>query len=372
MARAVAAVLEGPKNLRFKEFEIPAPGEDGAVLRVEACGLCGTDYEQWLGHMAGWGGGMNIIPGHEIMGYIESIGPIASKLWKVKEGDRVAIEPIIPCGHCEDCVKGNYTRCESDKGYGLYQNITVAPSLWGGYSSHVYLHPRTMVHKLPSDIETDVMTLVNPLSNAIRWIYEVGGVGLGTTVVIAGPGQRGLLAAAVAKRAGVSNIIVTGTSGDAARLKLARELGATATIDVQTEDPVQRVAELTGGAMADVVLDVSAGAVAPILQGIDMLKRGGRVVLAGLKGKNSLNGFPVDKVVLREIELIGVLSAGWQSTELAIKMIESDPAMFKSLCSHTFPLERAEDAVRTLGRETRDGNEAVHITLTGPSVGGNP
>lgn len=364
MANAFAAVLENPKSLEFREFALPATAEDDAILRVEACGLCGTDYEQWLGNMAGWGGGMPIIPGHEIMGFIERIGPKASKLWGVKEGDRVAVEPIIPCGHCPDCVQGHYTRCQSDIGYGLYQSTSVAPSLWGGYATHVYLHPRSMVHRLPTNVATDVMTLVNPLSNAIRWIYEVGGAGLGSKVVIAGPGQRGLLAVAAAKRAGAAHIIVTGTTADANRLEIAKKLGASAVINVETEDPVERVIQETGGALADVILDVSAGAVAPIIQGIDMLRRGGRVVLAGLKGKNELNQFPVDKVVLREIELVGVLSAGWTSTEMAVSMIQESGTDFADLCSHTFPLDRATEAVRTLGREITDGRDAVHITLT--------
>lgn len=363
MSKATAFVLESERNLQAREFALPEIGADDALLKVEACGLCGTDYEQWLGHMKDWGGGMPIIPGHEIMGHIERIGPLAAKRWKVKEGDRVAIEPIIPCGHCEDCVQGEYTRCQSDLGYGLYQSVTVAPHLWGGYSTHVYLHPRAMVHKLPTDIPTDTMTLINPLSNAIRWAYEVGDASLGKTVVIAGPGQRGLLAAAAARKAGASKIIVTGTSADAARLALALKLGATAVINVETEDPIARVRELTDGALADVVLDVSAGAVTPILQGIDMVKRGGRVVLAGLKGKNQLNNFPVDKVVLREVQLLGVLSAGWQSTELAIEMIRSDADQLKALCSHVFTLDKATEAVRTLGREISDGKDAVHITL---------
>lgn len=363
MPNAMALVLESERNLQPHEFPIPEIGGEDALLRVEACGLCGTDYEQWLGHMKDWGGGMPIIPGHEIMGHIERIGPVAAKRWKVKEGDRVAIEPIIPCGHCEDCVQGHYTRCQSDLGYGLYQNTSVAPYLWGGYATHVYLHPRAMVHKLPTDIPTDLMTLVNPLSNAIRWAYEIGNASLGKTVVIAGPGQRGLLAAAAARKAGASRIIVTGTSADSGRLKLAMKLGATAVIDVEKEDPVERVRELTGGALADVVVDVSAGAVAPIIQGIDMVKRGGRIVLAGLKGKNKLNDFPVDKVVLREVQLLGVLSAGWQSTELAIEMIRAEGESLKELCSHIFTLDNATEAVRTLGREISDGKDAVHITL---------
>ncbi|CUA90692.1 Threonine dehydrogenase or related Zn-dependent dehydrogenase [Chelatococcus sambhunathii] len=369
MPKALAAVLESPRNFQLREFAIPEIGEDDAVLRVEACGLCGTDYEQWLGHLKDWGGGMPIIPGHEVMGFIERIGPQAAKLWNVKEGDRVAIEPVIPCGHCEDCVQGAYTRCRSDKGYGLYQNIHVAPSLWGGYATHLYLHPRTMVHKLPSQVPTDVMTLFNPLSNAIRWVYEAGGVGLGSSVVIAGPGQRGLLAVAAAKRAGAATIIVTGTTRDGARLQLAERLGATATIDVQAEDPVERVMALTGGKLVDVVLDVSAGAVAPVVQAIDMVKRGGRIVLAGLKGQNKLNDFPVDKVVFREIELVGVLSAGWRPTELAIQMIGESGAELRALCSHSFPLEQATDAVRSLGRESSDGREAVHVTLCVNGIG---
>jgi alcohol dehydrogenase len=363
MPNALAIVLESEKNFQPREFAIPEIGDDDAILRVEACGLCGTDYEQWLGHMKDWGGGIPIIPGHEIMGFIDRIGPKAARRWKVKEGDRVAIEPIIPCGHCEDCVKGHYTRCQSDLGYGLYQSVKAAPHLWGGYSTHVYLHPRTMVHKLPTNIPTETMTLFNPLSNAIRWVYEVGDASLGKTVVIAGPGQRGLLAAAAARKAGASNIIVTGTNADRARLDLALTLGATSVINVETEDPVARVTQLTGGALADVVLDVSAGAVAPIVQGIDMVKRGGRIVLAGLKGKNKLNDFPVDKVVLREVELLGVLSAGWESTELAIEMIKAEQDSLSALCSHQFSLDKATDAVRTLGREISDGKDAVHITL---------
>jgi threonine dehydrogenase-like Zn-dependent dehydrogenase len=363
MANAVAAVLEGPRNFQFREFPIPEVGVDDAVLRVEACGLCGTDYEQWLGHLKDWGGGMPIIPGHEVMGFVERIGPRASQLWKVKEGDRVAIEPVIPCGHCQDCVQGAYTRCRSDLGYGLYQNIHVKPSLWGGYATHIYLHPRTMVHKLPSNVPTDLMTLFNPLSNAVRWICEVGRAGLGQCIVIAGPGQRGLLAVAAAKRVGAAVIIITGTSRDAARLTLARQLGASATINVDQEDPVERVRQITQGKMADVVLDVSAGAVAPVVQAIDMVKRGGRIVLAGLKGRNKLDDFPVDKVVFREIQLVGVLSAGWQPTEMAIQMIETDGTSLQPLCSHSFSLDRATEAVRTLGREQSGADDAVHVTL---------
>lgn len=363
MSNAAALVLESPKNLQLREFSIPKIGADDAILKVEACGLCGTDYEQWLGHMGDWGGGMPIVPGHEIMGFIDRIGADAAKRWGVREGDRVAVEPIIPCGHCADCVVGAYTRCQSDKGYGLYQGTKVAPSLWGGYATHVYLHPRTLIHRLPTGIGTDVMTLVNPLSNAIRWVYEVGGAALGKTVVIAGPGQRGLLAAFAARRAGASRVIVTGTSADKARLDLALQLGATDVLEAG-DDLVARVTELMGGQLADVMLDVSAGAMQPILEGVDLVRRGGRLVLAGLKGNKPLNGLPIDKIVLREIQLLGVLSAGWQSTELAIELLKQAGDDLNALCTHSFSISDGTQAVRTLGREVSDGKEAIHITMT--------
>lgn len=363
MATAVAAVLERARSFQFREFPVPEVSDDDAVVRVEAGGLCGTDYEQYLGGLS-FGDGMPIIPGHEIIGRIETIGDTAAKRWGVDVGHRVTVEPIIPCGVCPGCVEGAFTRCQSGLGYGMYQGTGTAPSLWGGYATHVYLHPRALVHKLPEDIPTDVTTLVNPLSNAIRWIYEVGGAGLGSTVVIAGPGQRGLLAAAAAKKAGAETIIVTGTTADGSRLELARSLGATTTVNVDEEDPVSWVAEVTDGAMADVVLDVSAGAMAPILQGIDMTRRGGRLVLAGLKSGNKLDGVPIDEVVLREIELRGVVSGGYRSTELAISMIRESAEILAPLCTHTFALRDVTNAVRTLGREITDGTDAVHITLT--------
>jgi threonine dehydrogenase-like Zn-dependent dehydrogenase len=361
--RATAAVLEKPRDLQLREFPIPQIGLEDGILRVEACGLCGTDYEQWQGHLHDWGGGLPIIPGHEVIGFIEAVGANAAKRWKVKEGDRVAVEPVIPCGHCPQCASGAYTRCEADSGYGLYHGTQVAPSLWGGYSTHLYLHPRAMLHHLPPHVPPDVMTLFNPLSNAVRWIYEVGKVGLGATVVITGPGQRGLLAAFVAKQAGTASVIVTGTSKDAQRLELARQFGACATINVDKDDPVARVRTLTNGKLADIVLDVSAGATAPVVQAVDMVRRGGRIVLAGLKGRNPLKDFLVDKVVFREIELVGVLSAGWTACETAIDLVSRHGKELAPLCSHVFPLSQAAEAVRALGRETAGERDAVHVTL---------
>jgi len=362
--RANAAVLTEPRNFEFQEFDIPEIGPDEAVLRVEAAGLCGTDYEQYAGHLTGtpwdvW----PIIPGHEIFGWIDRVGADAAKHWNVKEGDRVIVEAIIPCGHCFQCAIGSMTLCQASQGYGLYAPTTVAPSLWGGYATHMYIHPKALLHKVASDIPTDILSLFNPLSNGVRWAYEEPNTSLGETVVIEGPGQRGLLSVVAAREAGAGKIIVTGTGQDTARLDLAIQFGADAVINVDEEDPVERVYELTEGRKADVVVEVSAGATQPVVDAVDMVRPGGRIVLAGLKSFKPVPNLVTDKIVINEIKVMGVLSAGWPSIEKALDILARRGNDLKPLCSHTFPLEEADTAVRALGRELDDGTDVVHIAL---------
>jgi len=361
---ADAAVLLAPRRFEIQEFDIPEIGPEEGVLRVEAAGLCGTDYEQYAGHLKGTPWDITpIIPGHEIMGWIDRVGAIAAKRWGVKEGDRVAVEAIIPCGHCFQCAIGSTTLCESNRGYGLYTATSVAPGLWGGYASHMYLHPKAVIHKVDPSIPTDILTLFNPLSNAVRWAYEAPNLKIGETIVIEGPGQRGLLSVVAAREAGAGTVIVTGTSQDQHRLALARELGADHVIDVSKENPVERVLQITGGKKADVVLDVSAGATQPVVDAVDMVRRGGKVVLAGLKSFKPVGNLITDKLVINEIQLIGVLSAGWSSIEKALDILKRRGPELKSLCTHMFPLEDTDKAVRALGREYDDGREVVHVGL---------
>jgi threonine dehydrogenase-like Zn-dependent dehydrogenase len=333
-------------------------------LRVEASGLCGTDYEQYCGRLNGVMGSRPIIPGHEVIGHIERVGKDAARRWGVKEGDRVALEPIIPCGVCRDCLGGNYTRCASDLGYGLYQTTNAAPGLWGGYATHVYLHRNALVHKLPDHVPTDVMTVFNPLSNAIRWATEVPNIGPGDTLVIQGPGQRGLCALLAARAVGVDQIIVTGTKRDSARLELARELGAVATLDGDAAEIREGVESLTHGKMADVVVNVSAASPSAIGDAVGLVRRGGDIVIAGMTGHKPAEGLLTDDVALKEIRLLGVLSAGYESIEKAIALIAQGRFPFERLCTHTYDLHHAEDALQMLGREVETTLEPLHITLT--------
>jgi threonine dehydrogenase-like Zn-dependent dehydrogenase len=364
MGKAHAAVLLGPRKIEMREFALPEIGSDDGLLRVEANGLCGTDYDQYLCEFKiGGFGKVPMIPGHETIGWIEKIGADAGRRWKVSEGDRVVVKAPLPCGRCRQCRMGASQRCERRMGYGLYLTTDVAPSLWGGYATHLYLHPDTQLKKAPADIPSDVMTLFNPLSGVVRWIYEIPKLRMGEHVVILGPGQRGILAALTARHAGAKTITISGLPQDAHRLALARELGADAIVDVSKDDIVERVRDVTGGEMADVVLDMSAGSTEPVLQALDVVRMGGRVVLAGLKNGKPINGLVTDKIVAKELQVLGGFSSTSSSLEIALEILQAHYQRLGPLCSHSFGLDDADLAVRTLGREVNDGKEVVHVSL---------
>ena len=364
MTKALAAVLTGPRNIEYQEFPLPAIGPEEGLLRVEANGLCGTDYDQYLCKLKStpWGS-IPIIPGHETIGWIDRIGVQAAKHWKVREGDRVCIKAPLPCGRCRQCRMGAFHRCERRMGYGLFLTTNVKPGLWGGYATHMYLHPDTLLERVPHDIPTDVMTLFNPLAGVVRWIYDVPNLRMGEHVVVLGPGQRGILAALVAKEAGAKTVTVSGLARDRYRLDLARKLGADAVIDVGTEDLGERVREVTDGEMADRGLDMSAGSTEPILQAVEIARPGGRIVLAGLKSGKPVAGLITDQIVIKELQLLGVLSSTPQSLEVAIEILKRRHAELAAICTHVYPLEDADKAVRVLGREIDDGRDVVHVNL---------
>jgi threonine dehydrogenase-like Zn-dependent dehydrogenase len=164
------------------------------------------------------------------------------------------------------------------------------------------------------------------------------------------------------REVGAAKIIVTGLAAEAHKLAVARDFRADHTVDVENEDARQRVQELTGGAGADLVIDVSSYAMEPVSQALDFVAPGGTVVLAGVKGFKPVPGFISDKVVIKEISIkgaIGVTSSGYRS---AIRLIESRKLPLEKMHTHRFGLRDAERAIRTLARQI-PGEESIHSCL---------
>src|SRR6185436_12174118 len=250
---------------------------------------------------------MPLVPGHEPLGVIEKIGDRAARRWGVDVGDRVAVEALIPCGHCRACLAGRYQLCRGRGGlFGHgYVSVNRAPGLWGGYADYMYLDPCSIVHKMRADIPASLAVMFNPLGAGFRWAVEIPRTGPGDTVLILGPGQRGLTSVVAARAAGADTIIVTGLTRDAAKLALAKELGADHTIDVEQEDVASRVKELTNGHGADVVVEVSSYATEPVASALHYVAMGGRIVLAGIKGFKPVPDFVSDLVVVKEATIYG-------------------------------------------------------------------
>lgn len=335
MARKVrAAVQVGSRKLELREFDLPRIGHDDGLLRVEACGICGSDVEVFNGNLRQDDAPASI-PGHEFLGVIEELGEGAADRWGVGIGDRVAVEILIPCRSCERCLNGNYMSCRHMVGaYSGATSVDRAPSLWGGFAEYVYLHPNAVLHKVQKDLAPELAVMFNPLGAGVRWAAHLGQVGLGDTVLILGAGQRGIAATIAAKASGASTIIVTGLARDAYKLGIAREFGATHTINVEEEDTVERVRELTDDEMADVVLDVTPMAHQPIRDAIGAVAKGGRIVLAGLKGHKRVE-LVTDEIISKSATIVGAFGVDSRAYAEAIRIIESGEFPLQRLHTHT-------------------------------------
>jgi alcohol dehydrogenase len=360
---ARALVLEAPRHLVIREFAVPAVGDDDAVVSVAACGLCGTDHEQYTGELAG---GFAFVPGHETVGTIEAIGPGATQRWGVSEGDRVAVEVFQSCRACENCLAGQYRHCKRHGLADMYGFIPVdrVPGLWGGYAEYQYLAPDSMVLPVPDGLDSVVATLFNPLGAGIRWGATIPGTSPGDVVAVLGPGVRGLCAAAAAKEAGAGFVMVTGLGPrDADRLALASKFGADLTVDVAVEDPVAALGKATG-TIADVVVDVTARAPAAFAQAIALARPAGTVVVAGTRGfGGGAPGFSPDLVVLKELRVIGALGVDVTAYRAALDLLMSGRYPFESLPRRCVRLEDVGELLATMAGE-RDAVPPVHGVLT--------
>ena len=355
---AEALVLAAPRRFERRAFGLPVIGDDDGLLRVEACGLCGTDHEQYTGHLPSRHA---FIPGHEVIGVLAAAGPRAEARWGVRAGQRVAVEVFQSCRQCAACQAGLYRRCER---HGLKDMVGFVdaerpPHLCGGYATHLYLGPDAMLLPVPDALDPVVASLFNPLGAGIRWGVEVPGTKPGDVVAILGPGVRGLCAAAAAKAAGAGFVMVTGLGPrDASRLALAPQFGADLAVDVATDDPVAALRQATGG-LADVVLDVTAKAPAAFAQAIGLARTGGVVVVAGTRGAEGAPGFNPDHLVFKELRIQGALGVDVTAYRAALAMLVEGRYPFASLPRQVAGFDDLERLVQTMAGEA-PGAAPVH------------
>jgi threonine dehydrogenase-like Zn-dependent dehydrogenase len=362
----LAAVATTANTTELRRFPMPVTGPDDGLLRVEATAVCGTDWLIYGRESRGARLGPLVL-GHEIVGRVVQIGERAAQRWGVDVGDRVAVEEFLPCGACRLCRQGTPWLCPAtdSRGDGEFLRygctpVAVAPALYGGFAEYLYLHPRAMVHQVGDEVPAELAALFVPVSNGIRWVVKEAGLTIGQTLVVVGPGQHGLGCVVAAREAGAGRIIVVGTPADAHRLEVARALGADYTL-FSDDDPADAVTGLTGGAGADVVVDLAPGAPDTVPAATAMCGLRGTLVLAASKhGRPAV--VPHDLVVRKELRLIGVRGHDHGSVTAAIELITAGRYPLELLTTHRFPLSRTADALDMAG--LRADPTAIHVTVS--------
>jgi len=360
-----AAVKTGPSTTEIRELDLPPLPADAALLKVEVAGVCGTDVSQYRLPLRGG----PLIMGHENVGYLAEVGREFAARKGVKEGDLVFLEHYLPCGSCEWCHRGEYRHCANTDWfydpkairYG-YTSMDTAPGLWGGFSHYVYLPVNAVLHPVPAGLTPERAGIATPMSNGIQWALMDGGVGYASTVLIQGPGQQGLCCLMASRQAGAAKVIVTGTSRDARRLEVARAFGADAAVDVQKDDALAVVREVTEGRGVDVVIDCTAGAgTAPTLLGIEATKaRGGTMVVQG-EGNQLFPDFPIGRMTRKGMTLKSARGHSYRAVELALHALASGRFPLELMTTHRFGLSEVDHAIKSVGGQGAPG--AIHVSV---------
>ena len=363
--KVLAAVKVGPSTTELRELDLPPVPDDAALMKVEVAGVCGTDVTQYRLPLRNG----PLVMGHENVGYLARVGRSFAAHKGMKEGDLVFLEHYLPCGHCEWDHMGEYRHCAATEWfydpkairYG-YTSMSIAPGLWGGFSQYLYLPLNAVLHKVPRGLTPEEAGVATPMSNGIQWTLMDGGVGYGMTVLIQGPGQQGLCCLMAAKHAGADLAIVTGTSKDARRLEVAKAFGADHVIDVNAEDPLERIMAVTEGRGVDVAIDCTVGAgTAPTLLGIEALKRrAGTMVVQG-EGNQEFPSFPIGRLTRKAITLKSARGHSYKAVELALHQLASHRFPLDLMMTHTFRLPEVDYAIKSVGGQGAPG--AIHVSV---------
>jgi L-iditol 2-dehydrogenase len=320
----LVAALHGPGDIRLETRELPEVGERDVLVEVRSVGVCGSDVHYYEhGRIGSFVVEQPLVLGHEVSGVIVDRG---SRAAKHPVGQRVALEPGVPCGRCTECRHGRYNLCTDVRFF-------ATPPIDGAFARYVAIH-EDYAFGLPDELSDDAGALLEPLSVGI-WACQKGGVGLGDRVLVTGAGPIGNLAVQVARAAGATTIVVADVNAD--RLARAAELGATRAIDlnarslVPDDGPFDALLECTGSESltGDAVLAV---------------RPAGTAVLVGM-GPGLEARIPIAALQAREITLVGTFRYA-NTYAVAIALAAAGRVELDGLVDARFPLEEVDVALR--------------------------
>ena len=355
-----AAVITKPNEIEIQNFSKPKVADDAILVKIKACGVCGTDVHIFRGHQKTTP--FPLIPGHEFSGVVEELGKNANESLVVHsgelaEGDIVTVVPGLPCGRCYYCKNMPHypNLCTSRLVYGGSRTSKNPPHLYGGFAEYIYIEPQSWVYKLPKGMPFEVGALAEPMAVATRALerafmpgipFAGKGFGIGATVLVQGAGPIGLLTIAAAKVAGAGKVIVIDRVDQ--RLRMAKRMGADEIVDMREfktpQDRVKRVLELTHGVGADVVVEC-AGVPAALPEGIEMTRRAGKYVEVGHFTDPGGVEIRPHMICFKDIDLLGSWVYPLTQFRSSLAVLNSGRFPFVELFTHKFKIDDAQKAI---------------------------
>lgn len=323
------AYLTGVQKIELRDSEMPRMAPDEVLVEVKHVGICGSDvmfYED-----PSVGGRLDtplpVVLGHESAGVVVEVG---AQVTGLAPGDRVALEPGVPCGKCRWCLSGKYNLCP--------QVNFMACAPWERAALSRYItHPAAFSFKLPDNVSTLEGALVEPLAVGLHAASRAG-AGLGQTAVILGSGCIGLMTLLACRSMGVSRVVMADLFDN--RLETAASLGADLTVNSGKEDLTRRVLEFTGGLGADLVFETAGSPVTTALTP-GLVMRGGRIVLVGnIHEKVSFDFFALNS---KEVDVLSVFRYR-NLYPVAIQAIAAGSIPVAKVATNFFPFEEAAKA----------------------------
>ncbi len=325
-----AAVFYGPNELKVERVPVPEVGPHDVLLKVDMCGICGTDVHILRGSFPA--PNLPLIPGHEFAGHVVATGEAVDH---VKTGDYVTADINLACGHCYFCRRQQKLFCEQIRQIGVHTH--------GALAEYVKA-PAAAVYHVPEELSPQQSAYIEPLACAVRG-QERADIQPGSSVAIIGAGPMGLAHIQLAKLKGAAPIIAT--EMNRVRLDKAREMGADYVVDAGAEDAVESVRALTEGRGADYVIE-AVGSIPTYKQAFEMVRRGGTLVAYGAAPSTaSLDLRPFD-IYSKELTIVGSYAGTYEAWPEAIALIQGGRFNPEDIVTEIAPLDDIVEAIETV------------------------
>ena len=324
-----AAVMKGIRNVEIEHMDIPVPREEEVLVRVKSVGVCGSDVHFFVeGRIGDYVVEPPFILGHECSGEVIEVGECVTT---IQPGDRVTMEPGIPCGKCVKCRSGRYNLCPDVV-------FWATPPINGVFCEYV-THPAQFVFPVEDHVTFEEAAMVEPLAVGLYSVKRAQAEP-GHTALVLGSGPIGLVTIQALLARGVTEIIATDIFD--LRLQKAKECGAKYVLNGKDPDLKNTIMGLTGGSGVDLVFE-TAGSVPTTQQTVEFAARGARIVLVGLPSQAQFE-FGVIKAIAKELDIMGIFRYA-NMYQGCVDLLNGGKVNLKSLVTHRFSLDETQQAL---------------------------